>query len=46
VSRRSCALLALLCLSLALGLAACGKRGTPQPPPGEVSTYPRTYPHD
>jgi hypothetical protein len=25
-------------------LAGCGKKGTPQPPPGEPDTYPRTYP--
>ncbi len=34
-------------LGLALGVAACGKKGSPEPPgpPGEV-TYPRTYPAD
>ncbi len=25
-------------------LAGCGKKGAPQPPPGEPNTYPRTYP--
>jgi len=35
--------LALLLL-LALPLAACGKKGTPEPPPGVPNTYPRTYP--
>jgi len=28
----------------ALGLAGCGKKGAPQPPPDEPNTYPRTYP--
>lgn len=31
-------------LALASALAACGKKGPPEPPPGEESTYPRTYP--
>lgn len=35
--------LALL-LFVALGLAACAKKGPPEPPPGEPNTYPRTYP--
>ena len=30
---------------IALALAACGKKGTPQPPADEPNTYPRTYPH-
>ncbi len=35
----------LVALLLLVGLAACGKRGAPQPPgpPGQV-TYPRVYP--
>lgn len=33
-----------LLLGLALGLAACGKKGDPRLPEGEVGTYPRTYP--
>ncbi len=40
-------LVALLWLSLglALGVAGCGKKGSPEPPgpPGQV-TYPRIYP--
>lgn len=36
--------LALLAAALAQPLAACGKRGTPQPPEGEPNLYPRQYP--
>jgi len=35
-----------LLLLLALPLAACGKKGAPEPPPGEKNTYPRTYPSE
>lgn len=38
------ALSAAALIVLALALAGCGKRGDPQPPPGEPSTYPRIYP--
>ncbi len=38
----SFSLLAVLFLTLAGGLAACGKRGSPEHPPG--SSYPRKYP--
>jgi len=31
-------------LIVVLVLAGCGKKGNPQPPPGEPNTYPRTYP--
>jgi predicted small lipoprotein YifL len=34
----------LILLLVALALAGCGKKGNPQPPPGEPDTYPRTYP--
>jgi len=34
----------LVLLLIALALAGCGKKGNPQPPPGEPDTYPRTYP--
>jgi hypothetical protein len=33
-------------LMLPLGLAGCGKRGPPEPPPGEPVTYPRNYPSE
>lgn len=35
---------ALILLVIALALAGCGKKGAPQPPPGEPNTFPRTYP--
>ena len=38
--------LALCALILALGLAACGKRNAPEPPPGVPDTYPRAYPSE
>jgi len=34
----------LLLLVVLLALSGCGKRGSPQPPPDEPNTYPRTYP--
>jgi predicted small lipoprotein YifL len=37
---------ALLALVISLALAGCGKRGPPEPPPGEPVTYPRTYPSE
>ena len=41
------ALLALfLAASIAAPLAACGKRGRLEPPPGTQSDYPRKYPHE
>lgn len=40
---RACAAL-MLALALAGGLAACGKRGDPEPPPGKKDEFPRTYP--
>lgn len=34
-----------LMLAVLLGLAACGKRGSPEPPgPADQVTYPRVYP--
>ena len=30
---------------LVLTLAGCGRKGTPQPPPGVPKTYPRIYPN-
>lgn len=38
--------LLLLILAIALPLMACGKKGPPDTPPGEKSTYPRHYPND
>ncbi len=35
-----------LLLALLLPLAACGKKGSLDPPPGEQNTYPRTYPSE
>ena len=43
MSRRCARLIVAGCL-LALPLAACGKKGPPGIPQGEVSTYPRPYP--
>jgi hypothetical protein len=39
-------LAAALALPLVLGLAACGKKGSPKPPEGQEAdyTYPRAYP--
>lgn len=34
----------VMVLMVAVLLAGCGKKGNPSPPPGEPSTYPRTYP--
>ena len=34
----------LILLLIVLALAGCGKKGNPQPPPGEPDTYGRTYP--
>jgi predicted small lipoprotein YifL len=33
-----------LMLVVALALTGCGRKGNPQPPPGEQNQYPRTYP--
>jgi predicted small lipoprotein YifL len=37
---------AILALAAILLLAACGKKGAPQPPPGEPNVYPRNYPSE
>ena len=38
--------LALLSLVFTIILAGCGKKGPPEPPPGEPATYPRPYPSE
>ncbi len=42
MSRRIATVLFLIIV--ATGLAGCGKKGNPQPPPDVPNTYPRTYP--
>jgi hypothetical protein len=32
-------------LAIAVPLGACGKRATPDPPPGAKDTYPKIYPN-
>ena len=45
MQRLSHAALALALAAALMGtLAACGKRGTPGPPPGQKNEYPRNYP--
>jgi predicted small lipoprotein YifL len=34
----------VLVLLVAVALTGCGRKGNPQPPPGEKAGYPRTYP--
>jgi hypothetical protein len=37
------------CVALALALlllVACGRTGSPQPPPGVPNTYPKPYPRE
>jgi len=38
--------LALIPLLFTIVLAGCGKKGLPEPPPGEPTTYPRPYPSE
>ncbi len=43
--RTALILAALMVLAMALPLAACGKKGNPEPPPGaKDEVYPRPYP--
>ena len=37
-------ILVMLTLALAAGISACGKKSDLEPPPGQKSEYPRTYP--
>lgn len=37
---------AVLAAALVLLIAACGKKGDPQPPPGQPNVYPRQYPSE
>ncbi len=37
-------LLVMLALALAASIPACGKKSDLEPPPGEKSEFPRTYP--
>ena len=41
---RRVGMLMVLCAALALGMAACGKKGNLKPPAGEKSSFPRSYP--
>ena len=34
----------VLMLTVAAVLAGCGKKGNPDPPPGQPNTYPQGYP--
>jgi predicted small lipoprotein YifL len=36
----------LILLLVAVALAGCGKKGSPQPPPDEPNVFPRTYPRE
>ena len=47
MSRQSVAEAAIrvaIVLVVAVVLAGCGKKGNPEPPPGQPNTYPRVYP--
>jgi predicted small lipoprotein YifL len=41
---RPIAIRLVLVLLVAVALTGCGRKGNPQPPPGEKTGYPRTYP--
>jgi predicted small lipoprotein YifL len=37
-------MLLVMVIAVSLPLAACGKKGEPEPPPGTKGEYPRKYP--
>jgi hypothetical protein len=43
--RRAAAMRIVALLLVALSLTACGRKGSPQPPTDEPTTYPHPYPH-
>jgi hypothetical protein len=43
---QAAAALTVAALVIVLGLAGCGRKANPQPPPGEPATYPRAYPSE
>jgi predicted small lipoprotein YifL len=46
VQRLTRSVLALVLAAALMGtLSACGKRGAPEPPPGQKNEYPRNYPN-
>lgn len=46
VQRLTRGVLALVLAVALMGmLSACGKRGAPEPPPGQKNEYPRNYPN-
>jgi predicted small lipoprotein YifL len=36
----------ILAAAVVLLIAACGKKGDPEPPPGQPNTYPQHYPNE
>jgi predicted small lipoprotein YifL len=44
-TRKKVVIRLLVVLLIGVALAGCGKKGAPQPPPGEPNTFPRAYPN-